>query len=181
MLFLLKIQTPNQQYFSHKFIKFAKNKMENKSLKNIEDRKTKFLHLVNSLFNSNLSVYEKQKNANEVLEMYELEVYDKYLKSIYQLEEERYAWSLATFPEASALGSLKKLKEEVDEIEVNIYQGERDVMEYADCLMCLFDSARRQENPITISEIFDAFEKKLEINKKRTWTKNDNGSYSHVK
>ena len=75
----------------------------------------------------------------------------------------------------------KKLKEEVSEIEVNISEGERDVMEYADCLMCLFDSARRQEEPITIQEIFDAFEQKLEINKKRTWKKNDNGSYSHVK
>lgn len=155
--------------------------MENKSLKNTEDRKTKFLHLVNSLFNSNLSVYEKQQNANKVLEMYELEVYDTYVKSIYQLEEERYAWSLETFPEASALGSLKKLKEETLEIEKNIIDGERDVMEYADALMCLFDSARRQENPITIQEIFDAFGEKLEINKKRTWAKNDNGSYSHVK
>lgn len=124
---------PKKKYFDvTKYIKFVKNKMENK-------------------------------------------------KSIFELEEERYAWSLATFPEASALGSLKKLKEEVSEIEVNISEGERDVMEYADCLMCLFDSARRQENPITIQEIFDAFEHKLEINKKRTWVKNGNGSYSHVK
>lgn len=102
-------------------------------------------------------------------------------KSIFQLEEERYAWSLATFPEASALGSIQKLKEETLEIEKNIIDGERDVEEYADGLMCLFDSARRQKEPITIQEIFDAFEKKLEINKKRTWEKNDNGSYSHVK
>ncbi len=102
-------------------------------------------------------------------------------KSIFELEEERFKWSLETFPEASALGSLKKLKEEVAEIEVNITNGERDIMEYADCLMCLFDSARRQEEPILIQEIFDAFEKKLEINKKRTWIKNDKGSYSHVK
>jgi hypothetical protein len=102
-------------------------------------------------------------------------------KTIFELEEERYAWSLATFPEASALGSIQKLKEETLEIEKNIIDGERDVTEYADALMCLFDSARRQENPITINEIFDAFEQKLEINKKRTWVKNGNGSYSHVK
>ncbi len=106
---------------------------------------------------------------------------DSTKKSIFELEEERFKWSLKTFPEASALGSLKKLKEEVAEIEVNITNGERDVMEYADCLMCLFDSARRQEEPILIQEIFDSFEKKLEINKKRTWVKNDKGSYSHVK
>jgi hypothetical protein len=149
--------------------------MENKK---IEEDKTKFLHLVNSLFNSSISLYQKQRNANDVIDMYEKSISSK---TIFELEEERYAWSLETFPEASALGSLKKLKEEVAEIEVNISEGERDVMEYADCLMCLFDSARRQENPITIQEIFDAFEKKLEINKKRTWAKNDNGSYSHIK
>lgn len=149
--------------------------MENKKT---EQDKTKFLHLVNSLFNSSISLYQKQRNANDVIDMYEKTISSK---TIFELEEERYAWSLATFPEASALGSLKKLKEEADEIEVNISEGERDVMEYADCLMCLFDSARRQENPITIQEIFDAFEQKLEINKKRTWEKNDNGSYSHVK
>lgn len=149
--------------------------MENKKT---EEDKTKFLHLVNSLFNSNVSLYQKQRNANDVIYMYEKSISSK---TIFQLEEERYAWSLSTFPEASALGSLKKLKEEVAEIEVNISEGERDVMEYADCLMCLFDSARRQKEPITIQEIFDAFEKKLEINKKRTWAKNDNGSYSHIK
>ena len=102
-------------------------------------------------------------------------------KSIFELEEERYAWSMETFPKASTLGSIQKLKEETLEIEKNIIDGERDVVEYADALMCLFDSARRRENPISIQEIFDAFEQKLEINKKRTWTKNDNGSYSHVK
>lgn len=102
-------------------------------------------------------------------------------KTIFELEEERYAWSLATFPEATSIGSLMKLEEEIDEIKENISEDKRDVMEYADALMCLFDSARRQEDPITIQEIFDAFEQKLEINKKRTWAKNDNGSYSHIK
>lgn len=102
-------------------------------------------------------------------------------KTIFELEEERYAWSLATFPKASAIGSLNKLRDEVDEIEENINEGKRDVIEYADALMCLFDSARRQKEPITIQEIFDAFEKKLEINKNREWEENDNGSYSHVK
>jgi len=102
-------------------------------------------------------------------------------KTIFELEEERFKWSVETFPEASDIGSLQKLKEEVAEIEINIKEDNRDVMEYADCLMCLFDSARRRKNPIIIQEIFDAFEAKLEINKKRTWVKNDTGSYSHVK
>lgn len=106
---------------------------------------------------------------------------DSSKKSIFELEEDRFKWSSETFPEASAIGSLQKLKEEVAEIEVNITDGERDVMEYADCLMCLFDSARRQKDPITIQEIFDAFEQKLEINKGRIWEKNNMGSYSHVK
>ncbi len=106
---------------------------------------------------------------------------DSSKKSIFELEEERFKWSLETFPEASALGSLKKLRDEANEIETNIQEDVRDVIEYADVLMCLFDVARRNKVPIYVYEIFSAFEEKMEINKKRIWAKNDNGSYSHIK
>ncbi len=98
---------------------------------------------------------------------------------IIKLEQERMEWSLKTFPEADAISSLRKLESEIKEIEVDIVEGHRNPMEYADALMCLFDSAGR--HGIGPGEIFDCFEKKLAINKARVWKKNPDNSYSHVK
>ncbi len=80
-----------------------------------------------------------------------------------------------------AISSLRKLEEEIEEIEVDIVEGHRAPDEYADALMCLFDSAGRQQVPIYPAEIFEAFEKKLKINKNRTWKKNPDNTYSHIK
>lgn len=97
------------------------------------------------------------------------------------LEEERIEWSMKTFKESTALSSLEKAKEEIRECAVDITTGEitAATMEYADILMCVFDSAARFG--VTPTEIVDAFEKKLEINKQRTWIKNENNTYSHEK
>ncbi len=98
---------------------------------------------------------------------------------ILALERERMAWSLETFPEATALSSLYKLRTEIDEIEVDLNLGISEPLEYADALMCLFDSAGRKG--ISPETMFEAFAQKLEINKARTWIKNPDNSYSHVK
>lgn len=102
-------------------------------------------------------------------------------KNIIELEKERLAWSLKTFPEATPYSSLQKLKEEIKEIETDIENGAVNSIneEYADALMCLFDSAGRLG--ITPEIIFDAFEKKLAKNKAREWVKNPDNTYSHVK
>lgn len=60
-----------------------------------------------------------------------------------KLEKERLAWSLKTMPEASALSSLIKFFEEIKEVRENVIHQKKDPSEYADCLMCLFDSAGR--------------------------------------
>lgn len=99
--------------------------------------------------------------------------------NIIELEKERLEWSLKTFPEATPIASLRKLEEEIGEIEVSIVEKYKDPTEYADALMCLFDSAGR--HGITVEEIFKAFKEKLAINKTRTWKKNPDNSYSHVK
>jgi len=101
------------------------------------------------------------------------------MEKIIALENERFKWSLETFPEATALSSLNKLRSEAQEIENDIIDGVRRPEEYADALMCLFDSAGRQG--IGAGEIIDWFEKKLKTNKSRTWTKNEDNSYSHIK
>jgi len=102
-------------------------------------------------------------------------------KTIIELEQERLEWALEIFPKATQLSSLDKLVGEVEEIKNDISKGIRQPLEYADVLMCLFDSAARQQVPITPQEIFDAFEEKLKINKARNWVKNDDNTYSHVK
>ncbi|HTH58277.1 MAG TPA: dATP/dGTP pyrophosphohydrolase domain-containing protein [Cyclobacteriaceae bacterium] len=96
---------------------------------------------------------------------------------ILKLERERIEWSLRAFPEATAQSSLEKLRDEADEIEKSLVDAP-DPIEYADALMCLFDSAYRAG--ITPEKIFEAFETKLAINKKRNWKKNPNNSYSHI-
>jgi hypothetical protein len=101
------------------------------------------------------------------------------MKDLIQLEKERLEWSLKTFPEADAISSLRKLESEIEEIEVDIIEGHQNPTEYADALMCLFDSAGR--HGITIEEIIKAFAVKLEINKARKWKKNPDNSYSHIK
>jgi hypothetical protein len=107
------------------------------------------------------------------------EKYSPIPKTISQLEAERLAWSFETFTEATPISSLRKLEAEIKEIESDINAGIREPMEYADALMCLFDSAGRQG--IYPAEIFDCFEKKLAINKARTWNKNSDNSYSPIK
>lgn len=101
------------------------------------------------------------------------------MKSIIDLENERFEWSKEVFPEATAYSSLQKLKEEIKELEENIKQGVKDPIEYADALMCLLDSASR--HGIKPEYIILAFEKKLAINKNREWVKNSDNTYSHKK
>lgn len=102
-------------------------------------------------------------------------------KSIFDLEADRWKWSFETFKDATPISSLRKLVSEAKEIEADIIRGVRNPTEYADVLMCLFDSAARQVTPIMPWEIFEAFAVKLEANKQRSWVKNDDNSYSHKK
>lgn len=110
------------------------------------------------------------------------------MKSIFELESERLEWSLKNFPEATYFSSLSKLKEEIKEVDKELkylekfpeqYHLDKLTMEYADCLMCLFDSAGRAG--VSVEDIVEAFEEKLEINKNRKWKKNPDNTYSHVK
>jgi hypothetical protein len=103
---------------------------------------------------------------------------------ILALEAERMDWSFKTFPEATCLSGLEKLKEEIKEVEKEYHRvpfgNEKELaVEYADCLKCLFDSAGRRGIPP--EDIFEAFAIKLKINKTRNWVKNPDNTYSHLK
>jgi hypothetical protein len=98
---------------------------------------------------------------------------------IIALEKKRLEWSLKTFTEATPSGSLEKAKEEIKEIEEDIANDINNPVEYADAIMCIFDVAGRRG--ISAKEVMKAYEEKIEINTNRTWTKNPDNSYSHVK
>ncbi len=111
------------------------------------------------------------------------------MKAIIKLEAERLEWSLKNFPDATPRSSIYKLRSEIKEVLKllskfeNMQEQDGDMVniieEYADCLMCLFDSAGRFG--ITPEDMFWSFERKLEINKNRVWKKNPDNTYSHVK
>lgn len=99
-------------------------------------------------------------------------------------------WSSKTFPESTMYSSLIHARKEIYEIESALHEIEKRIFierkvtsfddvryEYVDALMCIIDSANRAG--IRPLELMDAFQDKLEINKARTWIKNNDGTYSH--
>lgn len=105
------------------------------------------------------------------------------MKDLIELEKERLEWSLKNFPDATPESSLRKLIgeayeaiEETKFLKLNIPALSE---EYADCLMCLLDSAGRAG--ISVEKVIEAFAKKLDKNKARVWKKNPDNTYSHVK
>jgi NTP pyrophosphatase (non-canonical NTP hydrolase) len=104
-------------------------------------------------------------------------------ETIQELEAIRLSWSLKTFTEATPFSSLQKLKSEIEEVEKELELREPNIdnlrEEYADCLMCLFDSAGRLG--IAPNHIFESFRDKLKNNQERVWTKNPDNTYSHIK
>lgn len=128
------------------------------------------------LFFSGKTIKQQTQKATALIES----VFSKLKKdTLIDSEKERMKWSLDTFKEATALSSLRKCEEEIEEIEVNIVEKHKDPEEYADAIMCLFDSAGR--DGITADQIKEAYIKKVAINKARKWVKNPNNTYSHVK
>lgn len=142
-----------------------------------------------------LGAFEEPENKTEelihlrkllhvVLESME-EYKNQWCNFLTAIEKERLKWSLETFPEATAVSSLTKLLEEVEEIkkEIEMEQSfttkDNIATEYADALMCLFDSAGR--HGITTDEITSAYAVKFAKNKNRKWVKNPDNTYSHIK
>ncbi len=102
--------------------------------------------------------------------------------TIQELEAIRLNWSLQNFPDATVDSSLLKAIDEIHEV----FKAHRDhepkeniKEEYADILMCVFDSFGRAG--FSVNEIFEAFKVKLKKNQGRTWVKNADNTYSHVK
>lgn len=98
-----------------------------------------------------------------------------------QLIEDHGQWADATFPKGTSTGALLHAEREIKEILADIMsRASRTNLatEYADAIFCIMDSARRQG--VTVPEILEAGNRKLTINKGRSWKDNGDGSYSHI-
>jgi NTP pyrophosphatase (non-canonical NTP hydrolase) len=103
-------------------------------------------------------------------------------KTIEELSIEHGIWSHETFPKGTAHGAMLHAAREVNEVIQEIDKGPATydmAKEYADVIFCVLDSARR--NNISLAEIINAGDDKLQINKERKWKDNGDGSYSHIK
>jgi len=103
-------------------------------------------------------------------------------KSFEQLTAEHLEWTSATFPKGTSKGALLHAKREIDEVISDIDNnagGWAKSIEYADILGCIIDSAHREG--ISMLEVLNAFDYKLQINKGRNWKDNEDGSYRHIK
>lgn len=99
-------------------------------------------------------------------------------KTIYDLAREAAEFSNKTFGDDKVrdeTGALHHLKMEVGEL----IENTNDDMEWADCFLLILDAARRKGH--TVDDLIKFSFEKLEINKKRTWSKTENGVYLHNK
>lgn len=91
-------------------------------------------------------------------------------------------WSKKIFDKATSQSSLKKLIDEIVELNNALEHETRSKVleEYVDCLMCLLHSASAKG--FTIDEISKAFYRKLKINMSSKWSYNSkDNTYSRVK
>lgn len=101
-------------------------------------------------------------------------------RSFDNIVEEWMTESPKMFTEATAVSSLEKAFDEMKELNMAMSHGDGPEViaeEYADVLACIFNSAALRG--FTAGEIIEAFDKKMEINYKRTWIKQDNNTYQH--
>lgn len=101
----------------------------------------------------------------------DLDNFNKFIKDRNKFSSETFG----TPEERDCLGPLHHLQEEVRELIDNT----NDKMEWADCFLLLLDAAWRKG--YTIDDLVEFAKLKLEINKTRSWKKDKNGVYKHIK
>lgn len=89
-------------------------------------------------------------------------------------------WQKETFGEATPLSKIAHLKQEIDELEIDLaIDGIDKRLEFADCFLLLFGAA--SSDGMTYQDIVDAIQEKFDICKTRKWGKPDaNGVVKHI-
>ena len=90
-------------------------------------------------------------------------------------------WQKVIFPKSTPLSKLAHLKDELNEVEHDIKQGNQDLkFELADCFFLIFGIA--DQVGITHEQLTTAIAEKLQINQQRKWQQpNKDGVVFHVK
>ena len=89
-------------------------------------------------------------------------------------------WQDETFPDATALSKVEHLREEVEELAVDVALDlNSKTMEFADCFLLLYGAAAKAG--MSYEDICNAIDEKMSINRKRKWGKPDkNGVVKHI-
>lgn len=91
-------------------------------------------------------------------------------------------WQDKTFPSANSLSKIAHLIEEIVELKNEIIYGNISTvkLEFADCFLLLFGAALKEG--ISLDEILEAMQNKMNINRYRSWESPDeNGIIRHIK
>lgn len=89
-------------------------------------------------------------------------------------------WQKETFPDSTAQSKIKHLREEVDELIVDVETNNPNRrLEFADCFILLMGAAA--SDGMTYWDVLDAINEKHKINLTRKWGKPDvNGVVKHI-
>lgn len=104
------------------------------------------------------------------------------IEQVQQFIDDNNSWSVEKFGDCLAVAPLTHLSKEVRETINAILFDEPDEsirMEFADCFILLMQSAHKFG--LSFEDVFNAAKKKMEINKRRTWGRNNDGTYGHIK
>lgn len=95
--------------------------------------------------------------------------------------QEVVEWQDKTFPSITTVSTLYHLKEEVEELRIDIINGDpKKRIELADCFILLYGVARKEG--MSFDDIMKAIDEKMAINKARKWGEpKENGVINHVK
>ena len=90
-------------------------------------------------------------------------------------------WQKETFKKATPLSKLAHLKQEIEELETDLINDNKERrLEFADCFLLLFGAA--QADGMSYEDIINCIDEKFQIVKKRKWGKPDkNGVVNHIK
>ncbi|MFZ4797185.1 MAG: dATP/dGTP pyrophosphohydrolase domain-containing protein [Bacteroidia bacterium] len=90
-------------------------------------------------------------------------------------------WQNKTFKKATALSKIAHLKEEIEELVIDLQNNNiSKKQEFADCFILLFGAAA--SDGMTYEDICNEIDLKMEINHQRKWGKpNDDGVVNHIR
>jgi NTP pyrophosphatase (non-canonical NTP hydrolase) len=97
------------------------------------------------------------------------------LMNINNIQDSIWKWANETFPDRKDSAMFLKIYQEVSELIDAEDDPEKVGDECADLIIMIFDYAKRKN-----VNIGSAINKKMEINKRRSWTKTAMGNYQHV-